>query len=157
MLGRVFVLMILRFWFYITLFLPKNHLILNKPNDCNFRKMVCKVDNMIKNYIIETNQGILFKQDSVFDKLSRANFTLNLLSPFVCFPKMQPCSFKRMKIIYILFIIDASHINWSFAFKLPKEIFMTSFIQKQIKIRWFMKVKSIMGLETRYAKLKCNI
>ena len=154
MLGRVFVLMILRFWFYITSFLPKNHLILNKPNDL---EIVCKVDNMIKNYIIETNQGILFKQDSVFDKLSRANFTLNLLSPFVCFPKMQPCSFKRMKIIYILFIIDASHINWSFAFKLPKEIFMTSFIQKQIKIRWFMKVKSIMGLETRYAKLKCNI
>ena len=143
--GRVFVLIILRFCFYSTSFLPKNNLILIYPTT-NFFEILCKVDKMIKIQIIETKQIIFSKQNLFYDGLSRANFTLNLLSPFVCFPKMQPGSFKRTKIIYILFITDASsHIDWSFAFKLPKEIFMRSFIQKQIKIKWFMKVKSIMG------------
>ena len=52
-----------------------------------FFEILCKVDEMIKNQIIETNQCILSKQDSVFDELSRANFTLNLLSPLRLFPK----------------------------------------------------------------------
>ena len=87
---RVFVLIILRFSFYVTSFRPKNNLILIYPTTATFEifsEILCKVNEINKNYIIRINQCILSKQDLVFDELSRANFTLNLLSPLRLFPK----------------------------------------------------------------------
>ena len=138
---RVFVLIILRFSFYVTSFRPKNNLILIYPTT----KYYVKWMKLTKTTLLELTN--VYYPNKIWSSMNCHEQILLWIycPPFVCFPKMQPCSFKRMKIIYILFIIDASHINWSFAFKLPKEIFMTSFIQKQIKIRWFMNVKSIMG------------